>query len=51
MWVDAKTEKPVRISYSKGASTQTFEYVDYEDLPFDRSSFQPPAGIVLVDVK
>lgn len=51
LWVDAKTEKPVRISYSKSGETQAFEYLDYEYLPFDPSLFQPPAGIVLVDAK
>ena len=51
LWVDAKTEKPIRISYSKGAETQTFEYLEYEDLPFDPSLFKPPTGIALVDAK
>jgi hypothetical protein len=51
LWVDVETEKPVRIGYSKGAEMRTFEYLDYEYLPFDPSLFQPPAGIALVEAK
>lgn len=47
LWIDTKTQKPVRISLVKGLETKTIEYVAYEELPFDSSLFQPPAGIAM----
>jgi hypothetical protein len=45
LWIDVKSEAPVRITLIKGEQTVTFEYVAYEDLRFDASLFQPPPGI------
>lgn len=51
LWIDSKTEKPVRISLVKGMETQTIEYLSYDELPFDPLLFQPPVGIALVDAR
>ena|ERR1700730_5760785 len=42
LWVNAKTQAPIRISLINGRQIVTFEYLAYEDLPFDASLFQPP---------
>jgi hypothetical protein len=52
LWTDTESKKPIRVSLVKGIQTLTIEYVSYEDdLPFNRSLFQPPAGISLQDAK
>jgi len=50
LWTDAKSGKPVRVRLVKTAQSQTIEYLAYEDdLTFDASLFQLPAGITVVE--
>jgi len=42
LWVNVKSKTPVRISLINGRQIVTFEYLAYEDLPFEASLFQPP---------
>ncbi len=51
LWTDTHSKKPVRVSCIQGNQTQTFEYLAYEELKFDPSLFQPPAGIAIQDSK
>jgi hypothetical protein len=52
LWTDAKSKKPMRISLIQGVQRQTIAYVAYEDdLAFDPTLFQCPAGISVVDSK
>ena len=51
LWVDAKTEKPVRVSLLTGMKTNIIEYLGYEELPFDPSLFRPPAGVSFVNAQ
>ena len=45
LWVGLKSKVPVRIHITNGERKMTLEYLDYEDVPFDASLFQPPPGI------
>jgi hypothetical protein len=45
LWINVKSQAPVRISLISGGKIVTLEYLAYEDLPFDASLFQPPPGI------
>jgi len=52
LWMDVKSKKPIRVSLVDGGQTRTFEYISYDnDLEFDPSLFQPPAGIVMQNSK
>jgi outer membrane lipoprotein-sorting protein len=52
LWLDAQSKKPLRVSLIQGRGTQTMEYLSYEDnLKFDPSIFQPPAGITFQESK
>ena len=52
LWTDAQSKRPVRVSLIQGKQIQTVEYVSYEDnLKFDPSLFQPPAGIAFQESK
>ena len=51
LWTDSASKKPIRISMTQGTHTETYEYLSYQDdLAFDPSLFQVPAGIQLTDV-
>jgi len=46
LWTAPGSNKPTRVSLIDGTKTRTIEYLTYEDdLPFDASIFQVPAGI------
>jgi hypothetical protein len=49
--VRSNTEAPVTLSWDGGNSKYTYEYITVEDLPFDRSLFERPAGIQFRDIK
>jgi len=52
LWTDAKSAKPVRISLIREEGIETLEYLVYDDsVPFDRSMFEPPLGIQIVEPK
>ena len=51
LWTDTQLKKPLRVSCIQGNQTQTIEYLVYEELKFDPSLFQPPAGIAIQDSK
>ncbi len=52
LWTDAQSKKPVRVRLIQGREIQTIEYLSYEDnLKFDPSLFQPPAGIAFQESK
>lgn len=43
--VDAATEAPLTISWEGKDGTYSYEYLSYDDIPFDGSLFSKPAGI------
>lgn len=43
--VRAESEKPVRLTWRDGAETHTYEYIVFEDLPFNPALFRRPAGM------
>jgi len=51
LWTDVKSKKPLRVSLIEGAQIETIEYLSYDDLAFNPSLFQPPAGIVMQSSK
>ena len=52
LWMDVKSKKPIRVSLVDGGQTRTIEYLSYDDdLTFDASLFQPPAGIAMQNPK
>jgi outer membrane lipoprotein-sorting protein len=52
LWADMKSKKPLRVSLVEGGQTEIIEYLSYDDeLAFDPSLFQPPAGIAMQNSK
>ena len=52
LWMDVQSKKPIRVSLVDSRQTRTLEYLSYDDdLKFDPSQFQPPAGIVMQNPK
>lgn len=48
--VKAASEVPIRVSWRLPDGTYSYEYTKYEDVPFDRQIFSPPAGIKLKEI-
>lgn len=49
---DVKSKKPLRVSLVEGGQTKTIEYLSYDDdLAFNPLLFQPPAGILIQNLK
>jgi hypothetical protein len=52
LWMDVKSQKPLRVRLVENAQSTTIEYLSYDDdLAFNPSLFQPPTGITLQDAK
>lgn len=49
--VRSSSQAPVTLSWEGGSGKFTYEYITVEDLPFDRSLFEKPAGIRFRDIK
>lgn len=49
--VRSGSETPVTLSWNSGSGKFTYEYITVEDLPFDHSLFEKPAGIQIRDIK
>lgn len=43
--VKSGTHVPIKLSWQTGDGTYTYEYIVYEDVPFDRTLFMKPEGI------
>jgi hypothetical protein len=48
--VKAGTHIPITLSWSLGDRNYTYEYVTYEDVPFDPAIFARPAGVTFKEV-
>jgi hypothetical protein len=48
--VRAGTHIPITLSWSLGGRNYTYEYITYEDVPFDPSLFSRPKGITFKEI-
>ncbi len=49
--VKSGTEIPIELSWQTKDGTYTYEYILYEDMPFDAALFAKPAGITYKEVR
>lgn len=48
LWVEPKTQKPLRVSLIEGKQSQTYQYLAYDNkLLFDAALFEPPSDVKL----
>lgn len=48
--VKSGTESPIKLSWQSPDGTYTYEYISYQDVPFDPKLFAKPAGVKLKEL-